>query len=86
MGGGRFKFQETDGKAGFPRITRMTGSKSAVSDKSGLHMPGAETGQPAGIWGSPTAPELQRTGSGGFPSNARQEEINATNTISVATP
>lgn len=53
MGGGRFKFQETDGKAGFPRITRMTGSKSAVSEKSGLHMPGAETGQPAGIWGSP---------------------------------
>lgn len=53
VGGGRFKFQETDGKAGFPRITRMTGSKSAVSDKSGLHMPGAETGQPAGIWGSP---------------------------------
>lgn len=60
-------------------------SKSAGSGGSDLQASGPESGQPAGIWGSPLPPGLQRTGKKAFLSNARQEEINETNTISKKT-
>jgi hypothetical protein len=44
----------------------------------------SETGQPAGICG--THPWLQRARKKVFLSNAKQEEINETNSISKATP
>lgn len=79
-GSERFEPQETDGKAGLPGIAC---SKSAGSKRSGVQTPGPETGQPAG---TPLPPRLQRMGKKAFLSNARQEEINETNTISKATP